>query len=135
MKIQIIKKENTISADFIRFHIVPQKASYQLLLKILSLNKRVEELIFRQLIKRAGFGDSDAGIGFLYESDLDDYDKQVGQACIPKDCVELYDEHEGLEYLIKEEEFLAICIVYYDAIGKTDWSDQLKAQMKTNSEE
>lgn len=69
-------------------------------------------------LNRHGYGDSDGGFGITYESDLDDYDRQVDRISIPQEHLLVYGfwgEPDGYELFIKEVDYLLVLAEVLDS--------------------
>ncbi|CAN7676727.1 hypothetical protein [Acidovorax sp. LjRoot117] len=79
---------------------------------------------------RHGFGDSNGGFGVIYPGDLDEYQREIENACIPEGQVEIYGYWAlpgGYEFQVSERFYLSVLAGHLKTIGLSNGANDVSA--------
>lgn len=134
MTIKVSKNINTLNSgeEFITFEVSPEKVEYQLALNAISNWRNLSDLL-DFAISGHGYGNTDSMCGITYESDLDDYDREVEKVIIPKGQVQAYSDHHQIkEKNLTEIEYLMILRSFFEACNEIEKANSIQNEIKRN---
>ncbi|MGG6231508.1 hypothetical protein [Tenacibaculum sp. SDUM215027] len=101
--------------EFITYNVSPELIEFQLALNAIAHWENLKSLV-EFAISRHGYGNTDSMCGITYESDLDDYDREIENVLIPIGQIQAYSDHfEVKEKNITEVEYLMILKSFFEA--------------------
>lgn len=132
MKIKVSRNIKHLSSGkkFNTYSVSPEKIEFKLALNAITHWSSLEDLV-RFALSGHGYGNTDSMCGITYESDLDDYDKEVEKVLIPVGHVKAYSEHFDVEEKnLTEIEYLMILKSFLEVNSELEYADTIDNEIQ-----
>lgn len=116
--------------EFNTYSVSPEKIEFQLALNAITHWSNLEDLV-RFALSGHGYGNTDSMCGITYESDLDDYDREIDAVVIPVGQVQAYSDHFDVkEKNLTEIQYLMILKSFFEVNNELEFAETINNEIQ-----